>query len=63
MMQNNHLNELRKMSDGVTPKSLGYYFPAEFAKHDAIWLTWPHKEESWPVKLLAFIHPIRSLFK
>ena len=29
----------------ATPKSLGYYFPAEFAPHDAIWLSWPHKEE------------------
>jgi agmatine deiminase len=34
-----------------TPKSLGYYFPAEFAKHDAMWLSWPHKEASWPGKL------------
>ncbi len=34
-----------------TPKSLGYYFPAEFAKHDAMWLSWPHKESSWPGKL------------
>ena len=31
-----------------TPKDLGYYFPAEFAKHEAMWLSWPHKEASWP---------------
>jgi agmatine deiminase len=61
MMQNNHLNELRKIGDGVTPKSLGYYFPAEFAKHDAIWLTWPHKEESWPGKI-ASIYPSYTEF-
>jgi agmatine deiminase len=41
---------------GQTPKSLGYSFPAEFAKHDAIWLSWPHKEESWPGKI-ATIYP------
>jgi agmatine deiminase len=41
---------------GQTPKSLGYYFPAEFAKHDAVWLSWPHKEESWPGKI-ASIYP------
>jgi len=29
-----------------SPKNLGYYFPAEFAPHDAIWLSWPHKEAS-----------------
>lgn len=31
-----------------TPKDLGYYFPAEFAPHVATWLSWPHKEASWP---------------
>lgn len=35
----------------VTPKSLGYYFPAEFAPQRATWLSWPHKEESWPGKI------------
>lgn len=39
------------LSSAPTPKSLGYYFPAEFAKHDAMWLSWPHKEASWPGKL------------
>ncbi|HWB25242.1 MAG TPA: agmatine deiminase family protein [Chitinophagaceae bacterium] len=35
----------------ITPKSLGYYFPAEFAPHAATWLSWPHKEASWPGKI------------
>src|SRR5258706_5669190 len=34
-----------------TPKDLGYYFPAEFAPHKATWLSWPHKEASWPEKI------------
>lgn len=34
-----------------TPKDLGYYFPAEFAPHAATWLSWPHKEASWPGKI------------
>lgn len=34
-----------------TPKELGFYFPAEFAPQKALWLSWPHKEESWPGKL------------
>jgi agmatine deiminase len=34
-----------------TPSSLGYYFPAEFALHTATWLSWPHKEASWPGKI------------
>ncbi|NCI46372.1 agmatine deiminase family protein [Sediminibacterium soli] len=44
-----------------TPKSLGYYFPAEFARHEATWLSWPHKEASWPGKIDA-IYPNYSLF-
>jgi agmatine deiminase len=34
-----------------TPKESGYIFPAEFAKHEATWLSWPHKEASWPGKI------------
>lgn len=34
-----------------TPKEQGYFFPAEFAKHSATWLSWPHKEASWPGKI------------
>jgi agmatine deiminase len=34
-----------------TPGSLGYHFPAEFAQHEATWLSWPHKEASWPRKI------------
>lgn len=28
-----------------------YTFPPEWAKHEATWLSWPHKEESWPGKI------------
>lgn len=34
-----------------TPAQQGYFFPAEWAKHKATWLSWPHKEASWPGKL------------
>jgi agmatine deiminase len=39
-----------------TPRSLGYSFPAEFDPHLATWLSWPHKEASWPGKI-ASIYP------
>src|SRR5687767_12241084 len=39
------------MTRKVTPAELGYYFPAEFATHRATWLSWPHKEASWPGKI------------
>jgi agmatine deiminase len=44
-----------------TPKESGYYFPAEFAPHVATWLSWPHKEASWPGKIES-IYPGYSLF-
>jgi agmatine deiminase len=42
---------ISRLSNLTTPKSLGYYFPAEFAPHEATWLSWPHKEASWPGKI------------
>jgi len=44
-----------------TPKELGYYFPAEFAPHVATWLSWPHKEASWPGKIDS-IYPSYTAF-
>ena len=49
--------------NGATPKSLGYTFPAEFAKQDATWLSWPHKEESWPGKIDAIYEPYCQFIK
>jgi len=31
-----------------TPKSLGYSMPAEWEKHDATWLAWPHDSVTFP---------------
>jgi agmatine deiminase len=44
-----------------TPKENGYYFPAEFARHNATWLSWPHKEASWPGKIET-IFPVYADF-
>lgn len=43
--------DLKNISTIQTPASQGFYFPAEWAKHTATWLSWPHKEASWPGKL------------
>ena len=45
----------------TTPAQAGYYFPAEFAPHEAMWLSWPHKEASWPDKIDS-IFPYYALF-
>ncbi len=44
-----------------TPKQLGYHFPAEFAPHTATWLSWPHKEASWPGKIET-VFPVYAEF-
>lgn len=31
-----------------SPCALGYFMPAEWSPHAATWLSWPHKQESWP---------------
>lgn len=40
-----------------TPRELGFYFPAEFALQRAMWLSWPHKEASWPGKIHTIYKP------
>jgi agmatine deiminase len=34
-----------------TPASLGFSMPAEWEKHTATWLGWPHNPTDWPGKL------------
>jgi agmatine deiminase len=41
----------------ATPAELGYYFPAEFAPQESMWLSWPHKEASWPGKIETIYAP------
>jgi agmatine deiminase len=47
--------------NNITPKQLGYTFPPEFAKHEATWLSWPHKNESWP-GTIDKVYPAYSQF-
>jgi agmatine deiminase len=35
----------------MTPRALGYSMPAEWARHRATWLSWPHNRETWPSSL------------
>jgi agmatine deiminase len=36
------------LNTNQTPRELGYHMPAEWEPHEATWLSWPHKEGSWP---------------
>ena len=40
----------QKLAVGQTPRELGYRMPAEWERHDATWLAWPHNSEDWPGK-------------
>ncbi len=35
----------------ATPASLGFHMPAEWERHEATWLGWPHNPTDWPDKL------------
>jgi agmatine deiminase len=52
-----------RLPDSPTPKELGFYFPAEFAPHRATWLSWPHKEASWPGKIETIFKPYSQFIK
>ena len=47
----------------ATPKELGYHFPAEWHPHSATWLSWPHKEASWPGKINTVYSPYCKFIK
>ncbi|TZF83884.1 agmatine deiminase family protein [Pedobacter sp. BS3] len=49
------------ISQQNTPQQLNYHFPPEWAPHEATWLSWPHKEASWPGKIDS-IFPVYSQF-
>lgn len=46
-----------------SPKKSGYSFPAEWVKHEATWLSWPHKEASWPDKIETIYEPYCQFIK
>lgn len=50
-------NGLPNFRTSELPNKLGFHFPAEFAKQDALWLSWPHKEASWPGKIETIYDP------
>ncbi|MBI4658913.1 MAG: agmatine deiminase family protein [Verrucomicrobia bacterium] len=41
----------KKSESPQTPAELGFSMPAEWEKHEATWLVWPHNPTDWPDKL------------
>lgn len=50
---------------GATPREQGWRWPAEWEPHEATWLAWPHKEDSWPGRFEPvpgiFVEMVRAL--
>jgi agmatine deiminase len=47
----------------ITPRSEGFIFPAEWHKHRATWLSWPHNTNSWPGKIETIYKPYCEFIK
>ena len=45
------LKKISPQANEATPAELGYSMPAEWEKHEATWLGWPHNETDWPDKI------------
>lgn len=60
---NNNNNTKSKSSDigHQTLDLKNYVFPAEWEEHEATWLSWPHKEASWPERI-DLIYPAYAKF-
>jgi agmatine deiminase len=41
----------RQNNRSPMPRELGYSMPAEWVRHRATWLSWPHNQETWPSQL------------
>ncbi len=51
----------------LKPKDLQYRMPAEWEKHEATWLAWPHNKQDWPGKFApipyVYVEIIRNIIK
>lgn len=39
---------LPDIREGDTPANRGFYMPAEWEPHEAVWLSWPHRKDTFP---------------
>ncbi len=56
---------MKTLPQSGTPHALGFRMPAEWERHDATWLGWPHELTDWPGKFApipwAFAEIVRHL--
>ena len=63
MESNQNLPDFRTSGLSDFPAKAGFHFPAEWHPHTATWLSWPHKEESWPGKINTIYRPYCNFIK
>jgi len=47
------MDKVTQNATTATPAALGFGMPAEWERHEATWLAWPHNSADWPGKLEA----------
>ncbi len=47
----------------ATPAALGYRWPAEWERHAATWLAWPHNPETWPGRIDGAISAVVAMVR
>jgi len=50
-----------KLEHAGGPAAAGYAMPAEWSPHQATWISWPHKRDSWPGKFEP-VEPVMAEF-
>jgi agmatine deiminase len=45
------MNQTKATATAKTPQAAGYRMPAEWERHEATWIGWPHNRTDWPGKL------------
>jgi agmatine deiminase len=53
----------RGLTESPTPARLGYSMPAEWERHRGTWLSWPHKEASWPDRFEPVPHIFAAMVR
>ncbi len=46
-----------------TPRSLGYRMPAEWERHTATWIAWPHNANDWPGRFQPIVWVYADIVK
>jgi agmatine deiminase len=41
------------VANSPSPRALGYTMPAEWDRHEATWIGWPHNKTDWPDKIAS----------